>query len=62
MLDMDSDAHELSPAYLSPELSKHFRGLRMWLPLKLLGVAPFRGSAVRENPLGSIRLRTHPKL
>ncbi len=44
MLDMDSDAHELSPAYLSPELSKHFRGLRMWLPLKLLGVAPFRAA------------------
>ncbi len=44
MLDMESDAHELSPAYLSPELSKHFRGLRMWLPLKLLGVAPFRAA------------------
>ena len=44
MLDMDSDANELSPAYLSPELSKHFRGLRMWLPLKLLGVAPFRAA------------------
>lgn len=48
MRDMDSDAHELSPAYLSPELSKHFRGLRMWLPLKLLGVAPFR-SALSEK-------------
>ncbi|MFQ5677257.1 MAG: pyridoxal phosphate-dependent decarboxylase family protein [bacterium] len=33
---------ELSPADLSPELTKHFRGLRLWLPLKLLGVAPFR--------------------
>jgi glutamate/tyrosine decarboxylase-like PLP-dependent enzyme len=33
---------ELSPAELSPELTKHFRGLRLWLPLKLLGVAPFR--------------------
>lgn len=44
MLDMESDAHELSPAYVSPELSKHFRGLRMWLPLKLLGVAPFRAA------------------
>jgi len=44
MLDMDSDAHELSPAYVSPELTKHFRGLRMWLPLKVLGVAPFRAA------------------
>jgi len=33
---------ELSPADLSPELTKHFRGLRMWLPLQLLGLKPFR--------------------
>ena len=33
---------EFSPADLSPELTKHFRGLRMWLPLQLFGVAPFR--------------------
>jgi aromatic-L-amino-acid decarboxylase len=32
---------ELSPADLSPELSKHFRGMRMWLPLKLHGIKPF---------------------
>jgi glutamate/tyrosine decarboxylase-like PLP-dependent enzyme len=31
-----------SPADLSPELSKHFRGPRLWLPLLLYGVAPFR--------------------
>ena len=34
----------LSPAELSPELSKHFRGLRCWLPLKVHGLAPFRAS------------------
>ncbi|WP_067036081.1 pyridoxal phosphate-dependent decarboxylase family protein [Allomuricauda sp. CP2A] len=30
-----------SPADLSPELSKHFRGPRMWLPLKLYGPKVF---------------------
>jgi glutamate/tyrosine decarboxylase-like PLP-dependent enzyme len=33
---------ELSPADLSPELTKHFRGLRMWLPLQLFGIEPFK--------------------
>ncbi|NIR46709.1 MAG: amino acid decarboxylase [Gemmatimonadetes bacterium] len=31
-----------SPAELSPELTKHFRGLRAWLPLKMHGLTPFR--------------------
>jgi len=42
MQDALSATEEPSPADLSPELTKHFRGLRMWLPLKLHGVAPFR--------------------
>ncbi len=33
---------EHSPADLSAELTKHFRGLRLWLPLKLHGIKPFR--------------------
>jgi glutamate/tyrosine decarboxylase-like PLP-dependent enzyme len=41
---------EASPADLSPELSKHFRGLRMWLPLQLFGVKPFR-AALEEKLL-----------
>ena len=39
-----------SPADLSPELTKHFRGLRMWISLQLLGVAPFR-AALEEKIL-----------
>jgi len=35
---------EYSPADVSPELSKHFRGLRMWVPLKIHGIAPFRAA------------------
>jgi len=41
---------EPSPSDLSPELSKHFRGLRLWLPLLLLGEAPFR-AALEEKIL-----------
>lgn len=39
-----------SPADLSPELTRHFRALRLWLPLQLAGVAAFR-SAQREKLL-----------
>ena len=42
MQDAFRGPDELSPAELSPELTKHFRGLRLWLPLKLHGLAPFR--------------------
>lgn len=42
MQDASGSTDELSPADLSPELSKHFKGLRLWLPLKLIGVKPFR--------------------
>ena len=30
-----------SPANISPELTKHFRGLRVWLPLQMHEVEPF---------------------
>lgn len=42
MQDALSATDELSPADLSPELTKHFRGMRFWLPLQLHGLKPFR--------------------
>ena len=50
MQDAVRDPAEISPADVSPELSKHFRALRMWLPLMLLGTAPFR-AALEEKLL-----------
>lgn len=41
---------ELSPADLSPELTRPFRGLRLWLPLLVHGIAPFR-AALEEKLL-----------
>ncbi|MEO7178892.1 MAG: aminotransferase class V-fold PLP-dependent enzyme [Allosphingosinicella sp.] len=33
-----------SPGDLSPELTRHFRALRLWLPLQLAGVGAFRSA------------------
>lgn len=40
-----------SPAEVSPELSKHFRGLRMWVPLKLHGIQRFRDALAEKQLL-----------
>ena len=50
MQDVTETLGEPSPADLSPELTKHFRGLRMWLPLQLFGVNVFR-KALEEKIL-----------
>lgn len=42
MQDTTGATDVISPADISPELSKNFRGMRMWLPLKHYGEAPFR--------------------
>ena len=41
MQDVSSEELLQSSANLSPELTKHFRGLRVWLPLQIHGTAPF---------------------
>jgi len=40
-----------SPADLSPELTRHFRALRMWLPLQIAGVAAFRAAQAEKLAL-----------
>ena len=39
---VDDPESIISPADVSPELSRHFRGMRMWLPLQLHGLKPFQ--------------------
>jgi aromatic-L-amino-acid decarboxylase len=42
-----------SPGDLSPELTRHFRALRLWLPLQLAGVSAFR--AAQSEKIGLAR-------
>lgn len=44
----DQVLDELSPCDLSPELSRHFRALRLWIPLNLFGLAPFRAALTEK--------------
>jgi len=44
MQDALREPGEVSPSDVSPELSKPFRALRMWLPLVLLGTRPFEAA------------------
>jgi glutamate/tyrosine decarboxylase-like PLP-dependent enzyme len=50
MQDALREVAGISPADVSPELTKHFRALRMWLPLILVGTQPFR-AALEEKLL-----------
>lgn len=40
--DMQLDDEKIDFSDLSPELTRPFRGLRVWLPMKLHGAGPFR--------------------
>jgi aromatic-L-amino-acid decarboxylase len=41
-------ATDYSPADYSPELTRPFRGPRLWFPLKLFGLAPFRAALAEK--------------
>lgn len=38
----EGSAHEVDFCEISPELSRDFRGLRVWLPIHVMGIGPFR--------------------
>jgi len=40
-----------SPADLSPELTRHFRAMRLWLPLQIAGIAAFRAAQAEKLAL-----------
>src|SRR5262245_18998397 len=40
--DTQEDQDLVDFSQMSPELSREFRGLRVWLPVKMHGIAPFR--------------------
>ncbi|HEX3887521.1 MAG TPA: aminotransferase class V-fold PLP-dependent enzyme [Phenylobacterium sp.] len=48
-----------SPSDLGPELTRHFRALRLWLPLQLAGVAAFRAALSEKLALAQ---RLHARL
>lgn len=50
MQDAEDPGDITSPAEISPELSRHFRGLRLWTALQIHGLKPFR-AALEEKLL-----------
>jgi aromatic-L-amino-acid decarboxylase len=62
--DVASDGDSVSFSEISPELSREFRGLRLWLPLQLHGIAAFRLQIAEKLALARLvyeRLSADPK-
>ncbi|WP_458209215.1 pyridoxal phosphate-dependent decarboxylase family protein [Haladaptatus sp. NG-SE-30] len=49
--DWESDSGLADFSQLGPELSRDFRGLRVWLPLKMHGIEPFRTNLAEKIEL-----------
>ena len=48
--DITAMNDEVNPMDSSPEMTKHFRGLRLWIPVMLYGIEPFK-AALQEKLL-----------
>ncbi len=51
LMDHMTPEGEVNPADYSPELTRSYRGLRVWLPLKLFGVKAFRENLAEKLKL-----------
>jgi aromatic-L-amino-acid decarboxylase len=51
LMDHNTPEWEMDPSEYSPELSRSYRGLRVWLPLKLFGVKAFRENLAEKLQL-----------
>ena len=65
MPHLEADGAHVDFCQISPELSRDFRGLRVWLPLKLVGAAAFREALDEKLDLAAwalAELRTVPEI